>query len=458
MKNWIAGMITVSAIIIFVTLHSLFTHNTTLYQLIIIAFSYYGMITMAFCLIFKQKKSIKNQFYRPFVSILIPAKNEEKVIEATIRSLSELNYRKNNKQNYEIIVIDDGSSDNTSLVLQKLSEEIPFLRPLQRQPGEGPQGKSAVLNFGLSHAKGDVIAVFDADTHVEPDFLRKTVPLLYDPKVGGVQGRVRICNANDNVLTQLQEDEFATFAHMVQISKETFGGVMILAGNGQLTKRTALEEAGGWNELSATDDMDLTIKLLLKGKTVKYAHDAMIWQEGITNPKPLIRQRIRWAEGMLKCLYDYLFPLILSKNASLAQKIDSLVGLARITVPMGIWIGYLHIFTTYLFGWSYSSSLPQYLLDSLPWIFGIVMSGGLLKYSSKANLYALIRVPIYWTYNFFWMIAVPAGFYNCLRNVHCIRWDKTEHCGVSTTSAVYAQETKKAVGNHTPHQASYEHV
>jgi cellulose synthase/poly-beta-1,6-N-acetylglucosamine synthase-like glycosyltransferase len=445
MMSWTAGFITVTCVILAITINSIVAKDLSLFQAAILFFSYYGVLSVAMCLVFRPKKVTRNEFYRPFVTILIPAKNEEMVIEATVRSIAGLNYRKNNRPHYEIIVIDDSSKDGTSLILERLAQEIPMLRPLRRSPHDGHPGKSAVLNFGLRHAKGEVVAVFDADTRVDADFLKKSVSYLYEPQVAGVQGRVRILNAGENFLTSLQDDEFATFAHMVQISKDAYGGVMILAGNGQVTKRADLEEAGGWNELSATDDMDLTIKFLLKKKTIRYVPDAVVWQEGITTVKPLIRQRVRWAEGMLKCLFDYLYPLLVARDITIMQKVDSIMGLARITVPMGIWVGYIHVLCTCLLAWAFTTQVPTYYMDSLPWFFGVVMGGGLLKFKPGANLYTLLRVPVYWAYNFFWVLAVPLGFFNCIKHVRSIEWDKTDHRGIEADPQE-AAESRQIVG------------
>ncbi|MDQ7822809.1 MAG: glycosyltransferase [Candidatus Eremiobacteraeota bacterium] len=442
LKNWTLGILTVTLFIVALISYTLVTRKLTCFQATLVFLTYYGMLTMAFCLFLRHYEPLRNDFYRPFVSIIVPAKNEEQVIEATVRSLAGLNYRKGNRPHFEIIVVDDSSRDGTSLILERLRNEFPMLMPLRRDGGA--PGKSAVLNFGLSHSKGEVIAIFDADSRVEPDFLKKTVPYLFEPHVAGVQGRVRITNASENILTLLQEDEFATYAHMFQISKDIFGGVMILAGNGQVTKRSALEDAGGWNEKSATDDMDLTMKFLLEGKMVRYCRDAVVWQEGISHPRPFLRQRIRWAEGMLKCLYDYMFPVFASKKISFIKKCDSLIGLFRIVAPLLVWMCYLETALVYLCGWIFTTTLPDPLINSLPWVFAIVMGGGMLKFVDRPNLSMLIRVPIYWGYNFFWMLAVPVGFLNCIKNMHTVQWDKTEHRGAAVASAVSAPPSAAA--------------
>lgn len=382
---------------------------------------------MGICLVAK-RKNVAFSDERPFISILVPAKNEELVIENTVRSLFKINYKKTDgSPNYEVIVIDDNSSDSTLATLNRLKNEYPSLVPLHRK--EGQKGKSAVLNFAVPKAKGDLIAVFDADTFVDKDFFEKTVPYLSAPNIVGVQGRVRIFNKNDNILTRLQDDEFTVFAHMLQMSKSIFGGIMQLAGNGQIVKKDALMSVGGWNEKSATDDQDLTIKFLLKGLFINYVPEAIIWQEAIRQPFPLLRQRIRWAEGMLRCIFDYFFPVIFHKKLTLIQKIDGLAGLMRIVGTLIVWVGYVQIATVYIFNITYYSCAPMAVMCNIVLIlvFITVMLGGLIKYLDNFNPYDLIRFPVYWAYNTIWLIAAPIGYINAIQNKNTIKWDKTEH-------------------------------
>ena len=134
----------------------------------------------------QKKPHERNETYKPFVSIMIPSHNEETVIENTINTVLKLDY-----PNFEIIAIDDRSTDNTALVLKEMEELHPnkviaFIRPKDAFPG-----KSAVLNDALKFAKGEAILVFDADATMEPDFLTNLVYELEPKDVGAVQGAVR---------------------------------------------------------------------------------------------------------------------------------------------------------------------------------------------------------------------------------------------------------------------------
>ena len=145
---------------------------------------------------------IKNENYRPFVSIMIPAHNEESVIADTINTVLKLDY-----PNFEIIAIDDRSTDNTASVIRDLERKHPntviaFIRPEGAFPG-----KSAVLNDALKYAKGEAILVFDADATMDPDFLTNLVCELEPKDVGAVQARKIVRNKNVNILSDRQQLE-----------------------------------------------------------------------------------------------------------------------------------------------------------------------------------------------------------------------------------------------------------
>jgi len=136
----------------------------------------------------KKKPQVVNEKFKPFITVMVPAHNEEKVIEKTIQNILEMNY-----ENFEVIVIDDRSEDNTGNVLKELENKYEKVTALIREKDAFP-GKSAVLNDALLLAKGEAVLVFDADARIKPDFLSKLVPNLEPEDVGAVQARKVIRN------------------------------------------------------------------------------------------------------------------------------------------------------------------------------------------------------------------------------------------------------------------------
>lgn len=431
MRNWILGIIITSLLVLSGLAWGIHEMRLDWLQAIMLVFTYYGMLLIFFASVVRPRKFISDENYTPFVSIIIPARNEEFVIEDTVRSLLRLDYKKDGKFNFEILVMDDNSSDRTYEIAQKLEKEYPdTVRAIHRGPEEAGKGKSMVLNDGLQKSRGEIVAVFDADTDVAPDFLKESIHLMADPEVGGLQGRVRLYNKDVNLLTALQEDEFAVIAHLYQLGKELIGGLTALGGNGQLVKKQALLDVDGWNWLSPTEDLDLTFRILFKGWQVRYAPNAVLWQEGVEKIHPFLRQRIRWAEGFLKCIFDYTIPLIFSK-ASFMKKLDGTMTMVRVLVPFYIWIGYIFIILAAIKGMEFTLGVSPTLMAISSWGFFFAMTVGMVRTIHPNILVALYRVFLYSIYNLFWIIAVPVGFYNCILHINDIYWDKTTHNGVS---------------------------
>ncbi len=275
----------------------------------------------------------------PFVSVVVPAKNEEAVIEPTVRNLCALEYAPGREARVEVIVVDDRSADGTQAVLERLAGELP-IRVLQTP--EGSFGKAAALNLGIAHARGDLIAIFDADARVAPDFLQRVVPYLSSERVGGAQSRRRLYNPDQNLLTRVQDDEYTLYQHLFQRARQSLGGIVSFAGDGLVLKRAALDDVGGWNEEALTEDIDLTVRFHLAGWEIRYCEEATVWEEAIPRLRDLLRQRIRWFEGAIRCLGDYL-PTILFGRLPVFKRLDLLFLLA------GTLLGTLGVLTSYVF-------------------------------------------------------------------------------------------------------------
>jgi 1,2-diacylglycerol 3-beta-glucosyltransferase len=254
----------------------------------------------------------------PYVSLLVAAKDEEAVIGQTIAMLCSLDYP---IDRYEVWAIDDRSTDNTPELLDRLAREYPNLRVLHRSAGAGG-GKSGALNQALGLARGEIVAVFDADAKVSPDVLRHVLPYFHRPEVGAVQMRKSISNANENFWTRGQAAEMALDAFF-QKQRSRLGGIGELRGNGQFVRRSALKRCGYFNEETITDDLDLTLRLHLDGWEIDCIASPAVGEEGVTGLVALWHQRSRWAEGGYQRYLDY-WRLIAQKRLRIGKKIDLL--------------------------------------------------------------------------------------------------------------------------------------
>lgn len=269
----------------------------------------------------------KDDSYKPFISIMIPAHNEESVIAKTIETVFNLDY-----PSYEVIVIDDRSSDNTATVITELAKSYNGkLKVLIREKNAFP-GKSAVLNDALKLAIGEAILVFDADAQMDSDFLTKMVYELQPKDVGAVQSRKVIKNKDVNILTKCQNNEMTMDTHF-QMTRNAAKGAVELRGNGELIKRTAIEDIGGWNNYTITDDLDMSTRLHIKGWDVRFCPDAVVYEEGIMYLIPLYRQRRRWLEGTIRRYLEYFGGILTSKKMSLRVRLDMIAYISEFIMP-----------------------------------------------------------------------------------------------------------------------------
>lgn len=283
----------------------------------------------------------------PFMVLVVPAHNEEAVIEQTLRTLSALDY-----EDRLVLVMNDGSSDDTSALARNFSSDG-RVEVIDRDPSVAGQGKGAVLNHAFAVvsglvASGDarlggrsadsvVIGVLDADGQLQRGALREVAPYFADPDVGGVQIGVRIANATDNWLTRMQDLEFVGFSAFVQEARDGFGSVG-LGGNGQFTRLSALQALGRdpWTKC-LTEDLDLSLSLATEGWRIRYCPSAFVAQQGLRKLRPLLRQRARWTQGHYQC-WRHL-PSLWRSPLRRVTKIDLTLYLVLITFVMLVFAG-----------------------------------------------------------------------------------------------------------------------
>lgn len=373
--------------------------------------------------------------YQPKVSVVVPAHNEASVIAQTVHMLMGLDY-----PDFDVWVIDDRSKDGTKECLDTLVTELNDARfHYSVRPDDAYPGKSAVLNDALSLIDGELILVFDADAVVEPDFLKRLVPFVYDDDVGAVQARKVIPNPTGSLLIQSQALEYLMDAQM-QIGRDVIQGAVELRGNGQLIKRAALEDVGGWNEESITDDLDLSTKLHLNGWDIRFAPDVIVSEEGVAQFWPLVRQRRRWAEGSIKRYLEYAFQVLRSPHISHRAQLDMLVYWTQFIFP--IWVVSDCVFQViqfFMLGWPKHpiSSLIMMPAMGLFFISGVLSAIAHFKpkmtwWQSYTGAFttALTMLVVWWPVVLWIIVKILFK-----RDEGASNWGKTQHFGANSPSS-----------------------
>ncbi|HJU14498.1 MAG TPA: glycosyltransferase [Candidatus Nitrosotalea sp.] len=234
----------------------------------------------------------------PKITILVPAYNEEKVIEKTIQGLLETRY-----PNKEIIVIDDGSKDSTFQIISKYKHQI---KALHKDNG----GKASAINFGLAYATGEIIVVVDADTIIGPDSLIYLARGFYsDENVAAVAGNIKVRNRR-NWLTWCQAVEYVAGIQIVRRAFDLFGAISVVPGSLGAFRRSVLEEVGTYHKDTLVEDFDVTLKILKTKLVIAGSTKATAYTEAPETLTSLYMQRRRWYGGNLQVFsrhFDTLF-------------------------------------------------------------------------------------------------------------------------------------------------------
>lgn len=374
----------------------------------------------------KRKFTQRDLEYKPFISILIPCHNEENVISQTAENMLAIDYA-----DYEVIIIDDRSTDRTADVLKELSEKSGGKLNCHIRAMDAFPGKSAVLNEVLPTTKGEVICVFDADARVKPDFFNKILPYLADEDTGAVQARKVIINKDLNLLTRCQDNEYVLDTHF-QKGRDVIRGAVELRGNGQLVKKEALMDVEGWNIHTITDDLDLSTRLHLKNWDVRLCTDTEVYEEGVAEFVPLLRQRRRWVEGSIRRYLEYFIEVLFSKDISLRVSLDMWAYISEFVLP--IWL----LSEWGIQGIKFIKGGENNILSSvavIPILFAFFMSGliySLKKYKQLSINQAIkqaIETGIYMI--LIWTPLVTFIVFKIIFTQKTLDWGKTAH-GVAT--------------------------
>ena len=245
--------------------------------------------------------------FTPFVSVVIAAYNEEKVICKTIDSILSSDY-----PSFEVLIIDDGSKDDTAAVVQKTYANHPLVRLIKKNNG----GKSSAVNLGFKQAKGEIVVALDADTLIAENAISLLVNHFKSENVAAVSGNVKVGNKG-NLLTNWQHIEYVTGFNLERRAFAALNCITVVPGAIGAWRKTAVKEAGYFKEDTLAEDTDLTLTLLRLGKKIEFEEKAYAFTEVPEDIKSLAKQRYRWVYGTLQCLWKHRGALFNKKHNSL---------------------------------------------------------------------------------------------------------------------------------------------
>ena len=298
-----------------------------------------------------------------FVSVLIPAFNEAKVIAATIARVLA-----SEQVELEIIVIDDGSKDATGDIVAAAFAGDPRVHLLRLENG----GKARALNQGLERATGEIVIALDADTQFEPLTIARLARWFVDPALGAVAGNAKVGNRN-NLATRWQALEYVTAQNLERRALSWFNAITVVPGAVGAWRMTALKACGGYPADTLAEDQDLTIAVQRAGWKVIYDQQAIAWTEAPETFGALMKQRYRWAFGTLQCLWKHRAILRNGKPR----------GLARIGLPQA-----------WLFQIGFGVLSP--LID-LGLLISLIATGlSVWEHGAAASTAELTRLGLYW--------------------------------------------------------------
>jgi cellulose synthase/poly-beta-1,6-N-acetylglucosamine synthase-like glycosyltransferase len=360
----------------------------------------------------------------PMVSIVVPVKNEEKVVGRLLKALLNLKYP---TAKTEIVVVNDESSDRTGEICNDYARCYSQVKVFSRPKSST---KAAALNYGVQHARGEIVATFDADSVPEPDALLNAVKYFKDPAVAAVQGRICSINASENMLTKFLFYEGAVQYEAFLRGKDKLNLFVGLAGTCQFIRRSVLEELNGWNEKNLSEDVELSLRLTEKDYVIKYASEVRTWEESPHDIRGLMRQRARWYRGNIAM--GLKFGRLLKRLTK--RRLD-----AELTL-FGTYLIVLCIVSYFMAAWSFllPPDFTLTLITRLTSFFTLAILGfagvTLVCVTKPIKIWSLLWLPFiyaYWGFQSF--IALYAIFQIILRRPG--KWSKSIRSGVVTAES-----------------------
>ncbi|BFH63354.1 glycosyltransferase family 2 protein [Paenibacillus azoreducens] len=366
----------------------------------------------------------------PFVSLMVPAHNEGKVITQTVEALLALDYP---HDRYEIIVINDNSSDNSSELLARLQAKYKErqLIVINTDHVTGGKGKSNALNIGFKQSRGEFIAIYDADNTPEKTALRYLVgEITHDPTLGAVIGKFRTRNRFANLLTRFINIETLSFQWMAQAGRWKLFKLCTIPGTNFIMRREIIEAIGGWDVKAIAEDTEISFRIYMMGYRIKFQPKSVTWEQEPQTLKVWFKQRTRWAKGNIYVIVKNL-PLLFDRSAKRIH-FDLLYFLSIYFLLLTSLIMSDVLLILYALGLVHTTIAG---LSSFLWLLAVILfvTGTFITLITEkgemrlSNLWIIMLM--YISYCQLWMVVAAYGLYNYIKDLifkREVKWYKTE--------------------------------
>jgi cellulose synthase/poly-beta-1,6-N-acetylglucosamine synthase-like glycosyltransferase len=271
----------------------------------------------------------------PFVTIQLPIYNEMYVVERLIDSIAAFDYP---KERYEIHILDDSTDETVDITRRKVEEyrakgyQIEQIRRADRKGF-----KAGALRYGMQKAKGAFLAIFDADFLPRPDFLKATIPYFKDEKVGVVQTRWEHINQDYSLITKLQALQLNVHFTVEQVGRMSGNYMLQFNGTAGVWRRKTIDDAGGWEADTLTEDLDLSIRAQLNGWKIHYREEVGSPAELPAEMNSFKSQQFRWMKGGAETAKKML-PTVWKSDLSFSKKFHTTVHLLASTIFVFVFI------------------------------------------------------------------------------------------------------------------------
>lgn len=366
----------------------------------------------------------------PFVTLMVPAHNEGKVITQTVEALLALDYP---HDRYEIIVINDNSSDNSGELLAKLQakHQERHLIVINTDNVIGGKGKSNALNIGFQQSRGEFIAIYDADNTPEKTALRYLVgEITHDPTLGAVIGKFRTRNRFASLLTRFINIETLSFQWMAQAGRWKLFKLCTIPGTNFIMRREIIEAIGGWDVKAIAEDTEISFRIYMMGYRIKFQPKSVTWEQEPQTLKVWFKQRTRWAKGNIYVIVKNI-PLLFDRSAKRIH-FDLLYFLSIYFLLLTSLIMSDVLLVLYALGLVHTTIAG---LSSFLWLLAVILfvTGTFITLITEkgemrlSNL--LIIMLMYISYCQLWMVVAAYGLYNYIKDLifkREVKWYKTE--------------------------------